>query len=285
MPDPLRFLVVDGNPWGGRRDRSAYGGTPAGGLYARAIRACAPDCRVEVVEACEPGARLPDGAALAGYDGVCWTGSSLNVYDATPEVRLQVELARTIFETRTPQFGSCWAAQIAVTAAGGHVRRNPRGREIGIARKIRLNAAGRAHPMYEGKADAFDACCTHVDEIDALPQDAVALAANAMAPIQAVAVRHAGGAFWAPQYHPEFDLFELARLIQSRAGALVAEGFFADSAAADDYAARLDALHREPSRSDLRYALAIDRDVLDEAVRLAELRNWIERLVVPSLRR
>jgi GMP synthase (glutamine-hydrolysing) len=285
MRDPLRFLVIDGNPWRGRRDHCAYGGTPAGALYARALRACEPECRTDVVEVCEPGARLPWGADFAAYDGVCWTGSSLNVYDATPEVRLQIELARAVFESRTPQFGSCWAAQIAVTAAGGGVRRNPRGREIGIARKIALNAAGRAHPMYEGKADVFDACCTHVDEIDVLPQGATVLAANAMAPVQAVAVRHAGGAFWAPQYHPEFDLFELARLIPSRSEALVAEGFFADSAAVGDYAARLDALHQDPSRTDLRYALAIDGDVLDEANRLVELRNWILRLVVPSLRR
>jgi GMP synthase (glutamine-hydrolysing) len=174
---------------------------------------------------------------------------------------------------------------VAATAAGGHVRRNPRGREIGIARKIRLNEVGRGHPMYDGKAAAFDACCTHVDEIEAVPDGAVVLAANAMAPVQAIAVRWRGGEFWAPQYHPEFDLFELARLMQGRADMLIAEGFFADRSAAESYVAGLDALHREPSRSDLRYALAIDDDVLDGTIRLAELRNWIERLVVSSLRR
>lgn len=285
MRDPLRFLVVDGNPWLGRRDASAYGGTPAGRLYARALQACAPGCRTDILEVCEPGAALPSGAALADYDGVCWTGSSLNVYDATSDVARQVELARAAFEAGPPQFGSCWAAQVATVAAGGHVRRNPRGREIGVARKIRLTEAGRGHPMYAGKAAAFDACCSHVDEIDVVPEGAVVLASNAMAPVQAIALRWRGGAFWAPQYHPEFDLFELARLLQSRAELLVAEGFFADRAAAERYVADLDALHREPARGDLRYALAIDDDVLDDRVRLAELRNWIERLVVPGLQR
>ncbi len=285
MSDPLRFLVVDGNPWLGRRDVCAYGGTPAGRLYARAIRACAPDSRIDVLEVCEPAAALPAGAALAAYDGLCWTGSSLNIYDAAPEIARQIELARATFKARTPQFGSCWAAQVATTAAGGHVRRSPRGREIGLARKIVLTAGGRGHPMYEGKATAFDACCTHVDEIDVVPSGAIVLAANAMASVQAIAVRWRGGEFWAPQYHPEFDLFELARLIQNRADLLIAEGFFADRAAVESYVASLDALHGDPSRGDLRYALAIDADVLDERIRLAELRNWIERLVVPALRR
>lgn len=285
MADRLRFLVVDGNPWQGRRDYCSYGGTPAGRLYARAVSACAPDCHVDILEVCEPGARLPDGAALADYDGICWTGSSLNIYEDRPEVRTQIELARAAFRARTPQFGSCWAAQVAAVAAGGSVRRNPRGREIGVARKIRLTEAGRAHPMYVGKAAVFDACCTHVDEIDALPAGAVVLASNAMAPVQAVAVRHMGGDFWAPQYHPEFDLFELARLMKSRADLLVAEGFFPDLDAAERYCDGLDALHRDPARRDLRYALAIDDDVLDETIRLAELRNWIERLAIPSLRR
>lgn len=285
MRDSLRFLVVDGNPWQGRRDVSAYGGTPAGRLYVRALQACAPGCRADVIEVCEPGAAPPAGASLAAYDGVCWTGSSLNVYDGTPDVARQIELARACFEAGVPQFGSCWAAQVAATAAGGHVRRNPRGREIGIARKIRLTAAGRGHPLYDGKAAAFDACCTHVDVIDVVPDGAEVLASNAMAEVQAIAVTWRGGAFWAPQYHPEFDLFELARLMQNRADLLVAEGFFADRAAAERYVAALDALHREPSRGDLRYALAIDDDVLDERIRFAEIRNWIERLVAPRLRR
>jgi len=62
-------------------------------------------------------------------------------------VRGQLDLARAAFAARVPSFGSCWAAQIAVVAAGGIVRANPRGREMGIARKIALTPEGRGHPM------------------------------------------------------------------------------------------------------------------------------------------
>ena len=37
-----------------------------------------------------------------------------------------------------PGFGSCWAAQIAVAAAGGRVAASPHGREMGVGRKIKL---------------------------------------------------------------------------------------------------------------------------------------------------
>src|SRR6266403_1796200 len=58
---------------------------------------------------------------------------------------------------KVPSFGSCWAAQMAVVAAGGMVRANPRGREMGIARKIALTPEGRGHPLYAGKGAVFDA--------------------------------------------------------------------------------------------------------------------------------
>ena len=73
-----------------------------------------------------------------------------------PEVAKQIDLTRRAYRAQVPSFGSCWAAQIAVVAAGGQVQPNPNGREMGIARKIELTPAGRAHPMYEGKASVFD---------------------------------------------------------------------------------------------------------------------------------
>ena len=58
---------------------------------------------------------------------------------------------------------------MAVVAAGGTVRANPRGREMGIARKIALTPEGRGHPLYAGKGSVFDAFISHVDEITHLP--------------------------------------------------------------------------------------------------------------------
>lgn len=95
-----------------------------------------------------------------------------------------------------PQYGSCWAAQIAVAAAGGHCAANPRGREMGLARKIALSPEGRAHPMFEGKPSVFDAFTSHNDEITHMPAGGLALGGNDFTTVQAVAVRHQNVSWW-----------------------------------------------------------------------------------------
>ncbi|MGH7123365.1 MAG: type 1 glutamine amidotransferase, partial [Stellaceae bacterium] len=212
-----------------------------------------------------------------------WTGCSLTIYDDDPRVGPQIELARAAFRARVPSFGSCWAAQMAVVAAGGMVRANPRGREMGIARKIALTPEGRGHPLYAGKGAVFDAFISHVDEITHLPPGAVLLASNAFTHIQAVSVVNQGGVFWGLQYHPEYDLRELARLTWCRLDKLVKLGFFRDRAAGEDYVRMLETLHQDPGRKDIAWLLGIDEDVTNEDVRLAEVRNWIDRLVIPTM--
>ena len=202
-----------------------------------------------------------------------------------PEVSQQIDLTRRAFVAGVPGFGSCWAAQIAVVAAGGLVQANPNGREMGIARKIELTPEGRAHPMYEGKANVFNAFTSHDDEITLLPPGAVILSRNAWTKVQSVAVTHQGGTFWGLQYHPEYDLHELARLAFCRIPKLIKHGFFRDEAAALSYIDDLEALHQDPSRKDIAWRLGIDADVMNEDVRLCEVRNWVNRLVLPKMKK
>ena len=156
---------------------------------------------------------------------------------------------------------------------------------MGLARKISLTPEGRAHPMYEGKASVFDAFTSHVDEVTHLPAGAVVLAANAFTSVQAVSIVHQGGVFWSPQYHPEFDLHEMARLTYCRLDKLMDLGFFADREAGETYVNHLESLHQDPERDDIAWMLGIDDDIMNEEVRLMEVRNWIERLVRPTMQR
>ena len=283
--ETLRFLVIDGYRRSGREGLAAAGATTAGKLYERMLLGCRSDAAVDILYPADPGCRLPEGAALAGYDGIAWTGSSLTITEPdTSQVRPQVELARAAFEAGVPSFGSCWAAQIAVVAAGGRCAANPRGREMGFARKIALTGEGRAHPLYIGKPSVFDAFISHEDEITHLPSGALHLAGNAFSSVQAVCVTHKRGTFWAVQYHPEYDLHELARLTAARMERLVGMGFFADLEAARDYVNKLETLHQDPSRRDIAWLLGIDDDVMNDDVRQVEVRNWIEHLVLPRRR-
>jgi len=281
-----RFIVVDGYSRAGREDLSAGGATTAGELYRRMLDKCTPGgADADIVYPADPGAELPSGAAIGQYDGIAWTGSSLTVFKPDPKVQPQIEFARAAFAAQVPSFGSCWAAQIAVVAAGGICAENPKGREMGIARKVSLTPSGRAHPLYEGKKTVFDAFISHDDEITHVPPGGVVLASNDFTQVQAVSVTHQGGNFWGLQYHPEYDLHELARLCYCRKQKLTDRGFFRDLDAAQNFVDMLEALHQDPSRKDIAWLLGIDADVMNEDIRLAEVRNWITKQVLPNLHR
>lgn len=280
----LHFLIVDGYTKAARDQLESGGASTAANLYLSMLKKCSPPgTTCDVIFPSDPGATIPTGAALSDYSGIAWTGCSLCLNDDGPEVRDQVELAKASFAQGVAGFGSCWAAQIAVVAAGGRVAENPNGREMGIARKIELTPAGRAHPLYEGKPSVFDGFISHDDEITHLPPGAVCLAGNAWTQIQSVAVTHNGTPFWGLQYHPEYDLHELARLTSCRIPKLINHGFFQNEQAAHQYIELLETLHKDPTRTDIAWLLGIDADVMNDDVRLCEVRNWVNFCVMPRL--
>ncbi len=257
----------------GKSPGNAYGDTlltiaPTGSLF-------------DVCYPADHGANLPQGAALADYDGIALTGSSLHLWNREAAVERQISLAREIFRSKTAFFGSCWGVQMACVAAGGDVARNPLGREFGFARNIAPTAAGRAHPLLAGRPAAFDAPAIHLDIITAPSADMIVLASNALSPVQAAEIRHEGGTFWGVQYHPEFSLTETASIIARLAGDMTKEGFFRTAEAGADYARDLVTLDQEPIRRDIAWRLGLDAEVLDERKRVTELRNWIAHQVLP----
>ncbi len=279
----MRLLVVEGNPSPARESLITAGGVPGGRLYAEVLSGLTPDVAIDVIHPADAEPRLSPGTTLADYDGVVVSGSRLHVYDDTPAVGRQIALVRAALEAGVPMLGSCWGAQVATVAAGGRVAKSPRGREIGFARKIALTPAGRGSPLYDGKAAVFDSLAVHYDEITQVPAGAVVLAANGHAAVQALAFTWRGGGFFGVQYHPEFDLRHVARLVVNGTPAMLEQGFFADAAAARAYAATLETLHADPARRDLAWRLGIDDDVLDAGYRRLEIRNWVERVVRPMM--
>jgi len=282
MPSTLRFLIIDGYPKASREEFDAVGMKHAWRLYAEMLLRHLPEADYQVwLPSDDP--TPPGGLGPEHYHGILWTGCNLTIYHTQDQrVTRQIEFARRAYEAGTPGFGTCWGIQMAAVAAGGVVRANPRGREMGLARKIRLTAEGLRHPMFEGKPPVFNGFISHLDEVVQLPEGAQLLATNDFTRVQAVEVRCRRGVFWATQYHPEYDLHEMARLIVARASKLVPEGFFADDQDLSAYVEKLEALHREPRRKDLRWQLDIDDDVLSQPIRQTEFRNWIEKLVLPS---
>lgn len=278
-----RILVAEGNTAEARARRVALAGATYSESYADVLRGLAPHAIIDICYPAEAGANLPDSAGLEGYDGVAITGSSLNIYAGEPEVTRQIDFARAIFASGVPFFGSCWGLQVAATAAGGSVRRSPKGRELGIARKIHVTEAGRDHALHAGKGPVFDAPAIHTDEVDIRPAGMTVTATNAFSEVQAAEIRHDGGCFWGVQYHPEFTIADIAIIVGSRAEALVEEGLFRDAADIRAYVADIEALAADPSRADIAWKYGLDADVTDADRRTRELRNWLTAMVAPAM--
>jgi GMP synthase (glutamine-hydrolysing) len=268
----MRLLVVDAYPREGRAKLTGAGGTEAGTLYRRLLARLRPEVETEL---CHPAdGEAPEKGELDRFDGAVFTGSNLSILDEDdPRVGRQIGLARDLIAAGIPSFGSCFAIQLAAVALGGRCRASPKGREFGVSRRIELSRAGRAHSLYRDKPAVFDAFTSHADEVAALPPGACLLASNAWSGVQAASL--AAGVFEAVQYHPEYDLHEVASLCRLRRQELVDQGAFASLDDADRYARDLEALHSDPGRKDLVESLDVDETLLDPDLRTLEVRNWL----------
>ena len=281
MPSP-RLLVIEGNSPESLAEHEAVGGVPAHQGYSNLLRELMPGAVVDTCHPGDPGATLPDGESLGGYDGIAITGSSLHIYNNGPAVTRQIDLVRAALATGTPIFGSCWGLQVLTAAAGGSVRKNPQGREIGFGRRIRLTDAGRKHPMYAGKLDVFNAPTVHLDEVEALAPGTTVLATNAVSDVQSAEIRTNGSVAWAVQYHPEYPLREVAAIVRRIGTRLIEEGFFADESDIKTFARDLDTLDCDPACKRLAWRHGVSKNVLDKKLRVSEVANWVEFQVLPT---
>lgn len=282
MPSP-RLLVIEGNSPETMAVHVSFGGTPASKGYSDLLRELLPGASVDICFPADVTTSLPAGESLQGYDGIAITGSGLHIYSGTPSVTRQIDLVREALKTGTPIFGSCWGLQILTVAAGGVVRKNPKGREIGFGRGIRLTEAGRQHPMYIGKLDVFNAPTVHLDEVETLPEGATVLASNAVSEVQSVEFKTKDSVAWGVQYHPEYPLRELATIVRRIGTGLINEGFFADEVELKTFAQDLDLLDRDPACKRLSWRHGISQNVLDKKLRVSEVANWLEYQVLPTL--
>jgi GMP synthase (glutamine-hydrolysing) len=281
MPAP-RLLVIEGNTPENRALQVAAGGTVASTGYAALLQELLPSAVVDICFPADPGANLPNGQALEGYDGIAITGSGLHVYEPSPAVTSQIELTRTALQSGTPVFGSCWGLQVLTVAAGGVVRKNPRGREIGFGRRIKLTEPGRKHPMYVGKHEVFNAPTVHLDEVETVAPGTTVLATNEVSDVQSAEIRVNGSVAWGVQYHPEYPLREIAAIVRRIGLGLIKEGFFLDTKEIATFADDLVTLDHNPAEMRLAWRYGISKNILEKKLRTGEVANWLEYQVLPT---
>ena len=143
--------------------------------------------------------------ALESYDGLIWGGSSLNIYNNTPEIKRQIEFMKNCQKKVKNILGICWGMQVAVTAAGGQVKK-ANVSHVGIAKEIELNEIGIKHPLYKDKEKKFNSAAFNYDEVVKIPENGVCLASNKVNKVQGLYFEVNKTRVWGLQYHPEITL-------------------------------------------------------------------------------
>ena len=158
---------------------------------------------------------------LSKYDGLIWGGSSLNIYNDCIEIRRQISFMKECFKNIKKILAICWGMQVAVTAAGGTVKKSSNGAHIGIANDIEINENGLHHPLYTSKKKKFNSPAFNFDEVVTLPEGAMNLASNKINKIQSIHFKSGISDIWGLQYHPEITYHKMITLINLRRDRLI----------------------------------------------------------------
>ena len=158
---------------------------------------------------------------LKKYDGLIWGGSSLNIYNDCIEIRRQISFMKECFKNIKKILAICWGMQVAVTAAGGEVKKATKGAHIGIANDIEINNEGLKHPLYRSKNKKFNSPAFNFDEVVSLPKGAVHLASNKINKVQSINFKSGISDIWGLQYHPEITYHKMITLIKFRKDRLI----------------------------------------------------------------
>ena len=155
------------------------------------------------------------------YDGLIWGGSSLNIYNDCIEIKRQISFMKECFKNIKKILAICWGMQVAVTAAGGKVKKSEYGAHIGIANDIEINENGINHLLYRSKEKKFNSPAFNFDEVVTLPEGALHLASNKINKIQSINFKSGVSDVWGLQYHPEITYHKMITLIKFRKDRLI----------------------------------------------------------------
>ena len=158
---------------------------------------------------------------LITYDGLIWGGSSLNIYNDTPEIRRQISFMKECFKSVRKILAICWGMQVAVTAAGGEVKKGVKGSHIGIANDIEITNEGLKNPLYKDKSNRFNTPAFNFDEVVTTPKDSIHLASNKINKIQGLNFKCGVSEIWGLQYHPEITYNKMVDIIKFRKEVLI----------------------------------------------------------------
>ena len=199
---------------------------------------------------------------LITYDGLIWGGSSLNIYNDTPEIKKQIGFMKECQKKVKNILAICWGMQVAVTAAGGEVKKADSS-HIGMANEITINNEGLNHPIYKDKEKKFNSPAFNFDEVKKMPDNAICLASNKINKIQSLYFKVNETKVWGLQYHPEITYEKMISLIEFRKEKLI----------------KLRKVFRDEKDIEKHISLIKNEIIIsNKEKRMVELKNWLNQL-------
>tara|TARA_Y100001970_G_scaffold144080_1_gene176991 strand:- start:61 stop:585 length:525 start_codon:yes stop_codon:yes gene_type:complete len=158
-------------------------------------------------------------------------------------------------------FAICWGMQVAVTAAGGTVKKSENGAHIGIARDIKINNEGLKHPIYKNKKILFNSPAFNFDEVETVPNGSTLLASNPINKVQSIQFEKGISKIWGIQYHPEITYDKMISLINFRKDRLINfRKVFKNEKDIDDHIKNIEEENKRTNKH----------------ARMQEVKNWLE---------
>ena len=201
---------------------------------------------------------------LNKYDGLIWGGSSLNIYSNTIEIRRQLDFMKECQKKIKNILAICWGMQVAVTVAGGEVKKCNKGTHRGIAHNIEINENGLKHPLYKNKNKKFNTPAFNFDEVVTTPNNSILLASNKINRVMGLNFKAGISDIWGIQYHPEITYNKMISLIHFRKDRLIEKKAFKDENEINDHVRMIEE----------------ENKITKKNSRMRELENWLTNLNV-----
>ena len=196
---------------------------------------------------------------LKKYDGLIWGGSSLNIYNDTIEIKRQLDFMKECQNKIKNVLAICWGMQVAVTVAGGEVKKCLKGTHRGIAHNIEINENGLKHPIYKNKNKKFNTPAFNFDEVATIPSNSTLLASNKINKVMGLNFKAGISEIWGIQYHPEITYNKMVSLIHFRKDRLLEKKAFKDEKEINDHVKMIED----------------ENKITDKNLRMRELENWL----------
>ncbi|MEZ5870277.1 MAG: gamma-glutamyl-gamma-aminobutyrate hydrolase family protein [Nitratireductor sp.] len=145
-------------------------------------------------------------ADISIYDAIVITGSPASVHDDLPWIPRLFDLIRAAHARKMPMIGACFGHQAIATALGGRVAKNTLGWGLGATTTTFVRHLDWMNPAHA----ELRLYCAHNEQVVELPEGAIVLGHDPIAPVSAFAI---GDHILATQHHPEMTPDYVAGLL------------------------------------------------------------------------